>query len=127
MKYLLDTVVLVRHLGDFGNIPQEISSILDNAKEENRFYISTISLMEILYLTEKHRIKISLEKIINEIEESIYYSFVDLSPDIVQMAKKVKFYELHDRMILATAKYLDIPVISPDKKFIGLEGIEIVW
>ena len=43
------------------------------------------------------------------------------------MAKKVKFYELHDRMILATAKYLDIPVISPDKKFIGLEGIEIVW
>ena len=64
MKYLLDTVVLVRHLGDFGNIPQEISSILDNAKEENRFYISTISLMEILYLTEKHRIKISLEKII---------------------------------------------------------------
>ena len=127
MKYLLDTVVLVRHLGDFGNIPQEISSILDNAKEENRFYISTSSLMEILYLTEKHRIKISLEKIINEIEESIYYSFVDLSPDIVQMAKKVKFYELHDRMILATAKYLDIPVISPDKKFIGLEGIEIVW
>ncbi|MCP5105732.1 MAG: type II toxin-antitoxin system VapC family toxin [bacterium] len=42
-------------------------------------------------------------------------------------AQSVKFYELHDRLILATAKYLDIPVVSSDTEFKKVEGIEIIW
>jgi hypothetical protein len=29
--------------------------------------------------------------------------------------------------ILATAKYLDIPVISPDGQFNEVEGREVIW
>ena len=39
----------------------------------------------------------------------------------------VEFYELHDRMILATAKYLDVPIISPDEKFEKISDIETIW
>lgn len=41
--------------------------------------------------------------------------------------KSAKFYELHDRMILATAKWLDIPIISSDKKFADVDGIKVIW
>jgi len=39
----------------------------------------------------------------------------------------VNFYELHDRLILATAKHLQIPVISSDKKFKKLKDINTIW
>jgi len=39
----------------------------------------------------------------------------------------VYFNELHDRLILATAKWLDIPIISIDSKFKNIHDIETIW
>ena len=127
MNYLLDTVVLIRYLAALGEITAKAKIILDNTGKKNIFFVSVISLMEILYLTEKHRITISLEQIIKLIEESAYFYFVDLSPEVILMAKSVDFHELHDRMILATAKYHNIPVISSDKQFKNVKGIKVIW
>ncbi len=128
MEYLLDTVSLVRYLTDSGKVSKKVKSIFERAEQgEHKFIISTISLMEILYLSEKNRISIELDEVVEKIRASTMYNVVSLSPEIVLTAKNVKFYELHDRMILATAKYLDIPIISPDKKFQEVSGIETIW
>jgi predicted nucleic acid-binding protein len=42
-------------------------------------------------------------------------------------ATSIDFYELHDRIILATAKWLDIPIISSDKEFSHIKGIKVIW
>ena len=55
MNYLLDTVTIIRHLTNSGKIPGKVEKILDNKAGKNKFYISAISLMEILYLTEKFK------------------------------------------------------------------------
>ena len=83
--------------------------------------------MEILYLSEKKRINVNLDEVIEKIQSSTIYEIINLTPEIIKTAEKVKFYELHDRMILATAKYLNIPVISSDKKFKELKEIETIW
>lgn len=128
MEYLLDTVSLVRYLADSGKISVKVRSIFERAEQgEHKFIISTISLMEILYLSEKNRISIELDKVIEKIRASTMYNVVSLSPEIVITAKNIEFYELHDRMILATAKYLDVPIISPDEKFHEVSGIETIW
>ena len=124
MKYLLDTVTLVRHFTKSGKIGKRAKNILK--KSENTFVISVVSLMEILYLSEKHRIRIDLNKTIKRIEASSKYSVADLTSDVIIVAKDVAFYELHDRLILSTAKYLDIPIISCDKKFEKLQDVKVI-
>ncbi|MCW5213058.1 hypothetical protein VU04_09130 [Desulfobulbus sp. TB] len=44
-----------------------------------------------------------------------------------EIAEDIDFYALHDRLILATAKWLEVSVISSDGKFAAVEGIEVVW
>ena len=128
MEYLIDTVTLVRHLTQKGYLPEKVKNIFERANQgECTFLISCISLMEILYLGEKFRIETTVAHTIHEIKKSKIYKIVDLSAEIILTAQTVEFYELHDRMILATAKYLEIPVISPDVKFKNLKDIEIIW
>ena len=73
MKFLLDTVTVVRHLTDMGHIGIKAIGILNAF--ENNFLISVVSLMEIMYLSEKHRIEIDLTETLNRIESSSLCSF----------------------------------------------------
>lgn len=128
MEYLLDTVTLIRYLTDSGEIPPNVKDLFEKAEQEEvKFFISTISFMEILYLSEKNRIPISLEDVIEKVRSSTLYNVISMTADIVMTAKDIEFYELHDRMILATAKYLDVPVISPDKKFLAVGSVDVIW
>jgi len=130
MRYLLDTVALVRHFTGKGKIGRRASHILDTIEDnenENEFVISVISLMEVMYLAEKNRIKINLSETMDVIESSSKYTIANLNPDILRVAESTDFYELHDRLILATAKWLGIKIISSDGKFDPVEGVDVVW
>jgi predicted nucleic acid-binding protein len=128
MQYLLDTVALVRHFTGKGKIGQGASRILSTIEDsDDSLVASVVSLMEVMYLAERNRIEISLNQTLDMIESSSKYAIIDLSPDILRVAETVEFYELHDRLILATAKWLGIKVISSDGEFSKVEGIEVVW
>lgn len=128
MQYLLDTVTLVRHFSGKGKLGDKAVRILDGLQESGDYlYISVISLMEIMYLAEKNRIEINLSKTLDLIQTSSQYSVIDLNPEILQVAETIAFPELHDRLILATAKWLGIKIISSDGEFEKVPEIEIVW
>jgi predicted nucleic acid-binding protein len=128
MHYLLDTVTLIRHFSGEGHIGKTAQHIFDQAEiSGDSFFISVITLMEVMYLAEKNRIPVNLGRTIDKIRGNTLYAIVDLSADILQVAQEITFYELHDRLILATAKWLDIPVISSDKKFHDVDKIQVVW
>lgn len=125
MQYLLDTVTIVRHFTETGKLGKKAREILKDT--ENTFVISVVSLIEILYLSEKRRIGIDLKETLNRLELSSLYSIVDLTPDILKVAADLFFYELHDRLILSTAKWLDIPIISSDEKFKQVKDVQVLW
>jgi len=83
--------------------------------------------MEIMYLAEKNRIDINLTKTLEMLASSNRYGIIDLSPEILQVAETISFYELHDRLILATAKWLGIQIVSSDGEFNKVPGIEAIW
>ena len=83
--------------------------------------------MEIMYLSEKNRITVNLQDTLKRVENSSKYMIADLDSDILRTAETVNFSELHDRLILVTAKWLDIPVISSDKEFKNIREIEVIW
>ncbi len=42
------------------------------------------------------------------------YRIIDLTMEIIEIARTIEELELHDRLIVATAKYLNIPILTTD-------------
>jgi predicted nucleic acid-binding protein len=83
MDSLGDTVTIVRHFSGSGKMGKSARKILDGVDAgENRFFISSISLVKILYLSEKKRIQIQLQGVIELIGRSTNHDIVDLTPQI---------------------------------------------
>lgn len=81
---------------------------------ESTIIIPAIVLMEMLYLFEKNRIDVGLFQT-EELFKSRNYQFEPLSFDILKTAAEINdIPELHDRLIAATARYLDLPLITND-------------
>lgn len=128
MKFLLDTVAVVRWFTKNGQIGKSAKKILD--KDENpsaRLYISVVSLFEILYLSERNRVEIDLNQTMKLIKRSMRLNVIDLTAEIVLTARTVEFPELHDRLIIATTKHFNLPIISSDREFKNIAGIEVIW
>jgi len=128
VPYLLDTVTIIRHFTDRGKIGKTASQILEDVEaNKDTAAVSVISLMEILYLAEKNRIELTFEETLKLIKESSNYFVVDLTSEILQIAAQFQFPELHDRLILATAKYLNIPILSGDREFQTVSDLKVIW
>ena len=128
MEYLADTVTVIRHFSETGKIGKRAFEIITGTERgEHHCYVSTISLVEILYLSEKRRIDISLEKTLERIKDSENYSVISLTAQIVKLAESIDFPEIFDRLIISTAKYLKIPILTSDKKISSANFIETVW
>lgn len=128
MIYLLDTVALIRHFSGMGRIGRKAADVLDRLEAgSDLLLISVISLMEVLYLSEKKRIPVDLAGTLHRVRASECYAVVDLNAEILTVAETISFRELHDRLILATASWFGVAVLSSDHEFQRVGGIEVVW
>jgi len=128
MEYLADTVAIVRHFSRTGKIGEKAKRIMRDADiGENTIFISIVSIVEIMYLSEAGRIKIDLDDTKSKLEVADNYCVIDLDFDIIEVAKEIQKLELHDRLIVATAKYLGCPILTSDKTITDSEIIQVVW
>ena len=128
MEYLADTVAIIRHFAKTGVIGKRAKQILRNADAgKNTIYVSIISIVEIMYLAERNKIPINLEEVKEQLNESDNYQVVDLSLDIIEVAKPIQGLELHDRLIVATGKYLAIPILTSDLLISNSNLIDVIW
>ena len=113
--YVTDTQALVKFMmGKKVINDKSHQAFIDADKGECTIIIPAIVLMEVLYLFEKNRIDISLFDT-EVLLTSKNYQFEPLSLEILKTASEITdIPELHDRLISATARYFDIPIISND-------------
>ena len=96
-------------------------------RREHTIFVSIVSLVEILYLSEKKRIPIDLDQTIDAILARPNYEIVELDVTIMKEAKHVRGLELHDRLIVSTARFLAVPMITPDKQITDSGLVEVIW
>ncbi len=101
------------------------------AVDGNQIGIASITLAEIVYLSEKNRIpEQTLECLVNAIdEENSVLIEIPLDKNVVKTLVRVdrtQIRDLPDRIIAATALYTKVPVISRDRK-IKLSDIQTIW
>ena len=101
------------------------------ATDGNKVGIASITLVEIVYLSEKNRIsEKTLERLLNAIDkEDSVLTEIPLDRNIVKaltQVERTQIPDLPDRIIAATALYFKVPVISRDSK-IKLSSISTIW
>ncbi|MEA3459477.1 MAG: PIN domain-containing protein [Chloroflexota bacterium] len=91
-------------------------------------HLSAITLMEVLYLSEAKRIDVNLDELIECISKSVNYEIVPVNTGVVLTAVGVDDVpELHDRIIVATAKYLGVPILTGDEAISRSKHVQAIW
>lgn len=130
---VINTHVLVWYIFDSHRLSETAFKTIEEANTTNtQIYIPSISLIEITYLVEKGRIA---EEVLTRVNQGIEDSKVNLSlvpldlnitSAFLQIDKSI-VPEMPDRIIAATALFLQLPLITRDLKIQGLPNIETIW
>lgn len=91
-------------------------------------YIPTLTFAEILYLSEKQRIGISLNDVADYLRQHLNYKEYPLSMAVVQAAAQITdIRELHDRLIAGAAYLLGLDLITNDSVIQASAFVKTVW
>jgi PIN domain nuclease of toxin-antitoxin system len=132
MIAIADTHALVWYLAADRRLSETARRFIEGAVEGNEAIgVSAITLVELVYLTEKKRISAEmLARVFAEVRSTTsVFQVIPLDLDIVQNLPRVAWDaipELPDRVIAATALHFAVPVISRDAR-IQASGMETVW
>ena len=129
MDYLADTVAIVRHLRQHPALGSQAASILHEADQGlHRIYLSAITLMEVLYLSEAGRIDLHLDELVATVSRASNYEVVPVDADVTLAAVGIDDVpELHDRIIVATARYLHVPILTGDRVIAASQHTQTLW
>lgn len=129
MGITIDTHGLIWYLDEKLNHKLSRKALDKLIKEEKSgiIFVPIVVLMEVLHLFEKKRISLSFKKIFSAIEKSSNYQIIPFSIEILEIAETIKDLEVHDRLIVSTALFVETPLISKDKEIIENDRIKVIW
>jgi PIN domain nuclease of toxin-antitoxin system len=128
----VDTHVLLWYLLDRDRLPTDVLSRLDRSLEAGAtIAASAISLVEIIYLTEKGRFRADtpgrIEAFLEGSDPGLEIVPVDhLITRAVQRIPRMQVPDMPDRIIAATALHLGIPLVTRDRR-IRAADLETIW
>lgn len=127
-EYVADTVALIVYLEN-RRLGADSQAIFDSAENSNTIiHIPAIVFAEILYLSEKQRISINLQDVKNLLQTNSNFRESPLTQTIIETAAQIiDIPELHDRLISATARHLNLELITTDAKIQSSNFVKTVW
>ncbi|MBD1848101.1 type II toxin-antitoxin system VapC family toxin [Cyanobacteria bacterium FACHB-63] len=133
MAVVIDTHIIVWYILE----PEKLSDIASQRLEQavndgESIYLSAISIVEICFLIERGRLPaIVLDRLaeaINQADSSVVLIPLDQAISLsIPQIDRATVPEMPDRIIAATALYLNLPLITRDHKIQALQNIQTVW
>ena len=102
------------------------------ANSGGNVFVPTISLVEITYLIEKNKFQPALlTRIISRLnnpnaELKPIELTVEIADSLSQISRQI-VPDMPDRIIAATALYLNLPLVTKDHKIQKLQSIQTIW
>ena len=127
-----DTHTLIWYLFDDKRLSRTAKKYMEEAaKSGDQIGISSISLIEIVYLVEKEKINSeTLERLLQFIEAGdAALVEIPVTGNIANRMREISrdaIPDMPDRIIAATALELSVPIISRDRK-IELSKLKTIW
>jgi len=124
--YVTDTHAFIWYLLD--NLPKKVDDIFKSVeKGESTIFVPTIVLAESLHLAENKKIDLNFDDLLKKIEMNKNFVPTSFNFQIMKILLELGIKELHDRIIIATAKILNAKLIIKDKEIKKAGIVETVW
>lgn len=133
MTVVADTHTFIWYLRGSNKLSETALNILDQTVQNgNLIYIASISLIEIAYLVERTRIPEAAFDQLNQTLTVPNTSFrvapLDLAiAQTIRQIDRATVPEMPDRIIAATAFFLNLPLVTRDHKIQSLQNIQTIW
>ena len=117
MYYVADTHSFIWYLIDSPQLSKKARAVFDSCDQGKAvIIIPAIVLLECIDIFDKKKIDLNFEDLILKISQANNFIFSDINWSLVLEINKTKgLKDLHDRVIIATAKAFDAELISKDK------------
>jgi len=129
MNFVTDTHALLWWFTDSPKMSAKAVEIFERCeKGESVLFVPSIVIAEALSIFDKKRVTFDFKKLFKKIHDSDKFVIIALDSAILQKMIDLKdIPELHDKIIVSTAKYLNLPIITKDEVLHGLANIKTVW
>ncbi len=128
--YVTDTHPFLWYLvGDTRRLGPAARVAFDQAEAGRAVIIIPSSVLaESLHVSEKGRMKFKFERVLEMIESALNYRIYPLDLPVIRRASDLKgVSEIHDRIIVATAKHIELELITDDEEVRTSGQVGIVW
>jgi PIN domain nuclease of toxin-antitoxin system len=132
MSAVLDTHTVLWYLENSNELSGTARTAIEDAIRSGRHvYVSSVSLIEAIYLAERKRIPVAalqrLRNALTDVSVGLYIAPVDAS--IANALEQIPVYivsDMPDRIIAATAFHLGVPLITRDRA-LRSAGLQTIW
>ncbi|RJX22066.1 MAG: PIN domain-containing protein [Ammonifex sp.] len=127
MLYVLDTHVLIWYFTGSKRLKRQFKELIDNVRSQGgRLLIPTIVLAEAMHIAEKGRVHFDFTEMYRLIKEEPEFEIVSFSPDILEESTQISnIPEIHDRIIVATAKFYQAGILTKDRVIRNSGEVEV--
>jgi PIN domain nuclease of toxin-antitoxin system len=132
LRAVADTHAIIWYLFGDSRLSTTVRNTIEQAAiDGDQVAFSSITLAEIVYLSEKGRIStLTFERLLSSMETTdavlVEVPFDRQIAQSLYLVSRTQVPDLPDRIIAATVLYLGLPVISRDRK-IRLSNVSTIW
>lgn len=129
MNFVTDTHALVWWFIGSPKIGSTAAAVFEKCeKGENLVFVPSIVIAEALSIFDKKRVSFDFKKFLRRINDDKNFLIIPLDYSILEeMVNLRDIPELHDKIIVSTAKYLNAPLITKDPIIQNLPYIKTIW
>lgn len=106
--------------------------MIDNAETNGTIFVSSIIIVELIYLIEKGKIPPPVLRLLRDAldDSTIAFRLIEISREVADEVENVPrsiVSDMPDRIIAATALHLNLPLVTKDCKIQALQSIQTIW
>ncbi len=127
-SYVTDTHSLIWYFIESPRLSRKALKVFEKTVKEGTIIVPTVVLAEIMFIAKKGRITMTFSETVQRLEVSENFVITPLDLDILNTADKIEHdLEMHDKLIAATALFLDVPIITKDEVIKGSGICKVIW
>jgi PIN domain nuclease of toxin-antitoxin system len=127
--YVVDTHALAWFISEDKRLSLKAEEILTQAENgEVKVLIPTLVMAELTHIAQKGKVSVTIDELLNEINQGDGFTIVAFDFPIFQkMLTLPKHWDIHDRIIAATASYYKTTLITRDQILRDFPSLKTVW
>ena len=116
MIYVLDTHILIWYFIGSKRLKTEVKERIEKVRNKGgRLLVPTIVLAGALAIAEKGKVEFDFQEMYQLIKERTEFEMISFTSDILEEVMRVDIPEIHDRIIVATARFYRAGILTKDR------------